>query len=37
MSSDPNFHDGFSDGLLVTGVEVRIFLRTVSQENLQLF
>jgi hypothetical protein len=33
MSSDPNFHDGFIDGLLVTDVEVRIFLQTVGQKK----
>ena len=33
MELEPNFHDGFIDGLLITDRDVRIFLRTVSLKN----
>jgi hypothetical protein len=32
----PNFHDGFIDGLLVNGLDARVFLRTASQEKFTI-
>ncbi len=36
MSPDPNFHDGFINGLLVTDVDVRIFLQRWGRKNSRL-
>jgi hypothetical protein len=36
MELEPNFHDGFIDGLLITDRDVRIFLRTVSHEKFTI-
>ena len=37
MDNQPNFHDGFLDGLIASKEAVRVFLRTVRGEKFTLF